>query len=132
MTGVADTRLLIAWAFPPNVETKLRIADFLEKEISKCLLAPTITLTEFIEIAGTNIGEDAAQNKIQLLKGKGMKTVSIDEEKAIAAGSLLLAHRNIPIADALIASIVKIGIGEYVITDDPHFKELRVKTKWLC
>jgi hypothetical protein len=47
------------------------------------------------------------------------------------AGSLLLANRNVPIADALIASFVKNGTAEYVVTDDLHFKALGVKTKWI-
>jgi hypothetical protein len=34
---------------------------------------------------------------------------------------LLLAHRNVPIADVVIASFVKTGIAEYVLTDDANF-----------
>ena len=130
MTGVADTRLLIAWAFPPNREVGAKTRDFFEKEVGLHLLAPSIILTEFIEIAGTEIGEDAAKTKIRLLTEKGMRIVPIDLEEAIVAGNLLLAHHNVPIADALIASLVKTGAADYVITDDPHFKTLGVKTKW--
>lgn len=102
----------------------------MKKEIGRGLLAPSIVLTEFIEIAGTRIGEDAAITRIRLLRERGMRTVALDEKEALIAGSLLLAHRNVPIADALIASFVKTGVAEYVVTDDPHFKALNVKTKW--
>ena len=131
LTGVADTRLLLTLEFPPNQESKLKIGNFIEKEIAKRLLAPSIILTEFIEFAGARIGEEAAKTRIRLLKDKGMRVVSLDEETALAAGSLLLSHRDVPIADALIASFVKTGAAEYVITDDPHFKALGIKTKWL-
>ena len=105
--------------------------DFFEKELKGQPLAPSIVLTEFVEIAGAKIGEEAAKKRLRLLKERGMQTLPLDEEHALVAGSLLLAHRNVPIADAIIASYVKTGVGEYVLTDDPHFKALGVKTKWL-
>ena len=55
----------------------------------------------------------------------------ITEEMALVAGGLLLRHGDVPIADALIASPVQTGKADYVPTDDPHFKTLRVRTKWL-
>ncbi len=77
------------------------------------------------------MGEEAAKTRLRLLKERGMQTAPIDEENALIAGSLLLSHRNVPIADAIIASYVKTGVAECVLTDDPHFKALGVKTKWL-
>ena len=59
-----------------------------------------------------------------------MQIVSMAKENSLVAGGLLLAHRDIPIADAIIASYVKSGVAEYVVTDDPHFKALGIKTKW--
>jgi predicted nucleic acid-binding protein len=105
--------------------------DLFEKELRGHLLAPSIILTEFVEVAGAKIGEEAAQTRLRLLKDRGMQIVSINEEIALTAGSLLLSHRNVPIADALIASFVKVGAAEYVVSDDAHFKALGVKTKWL-
>ena len=130
MTGIADTRLLLTLEFPPTEETKKKIVDLIEREIQRHLLAPSIILAEFIKIAGARIGEDAARIRLRLLKERGMRTVALDEEEALVAGSLLLSHRNVPIADALIASFVKTGVAEYVVTDDPHFKALGVRTKW--
>ena len=130
MTSVADTRLLLALEFPISQEIRPKIRDFFEKEIGRHLLAPSIILTEFIEIAGARIGEDAAKTRIALLRDRRMRTVALGEEEAIIAGSLLLCHRNVPIADALIASFVKAGVADYVVTDDPHFKALGVRTKW--
>lgn len=131
LTSVADTRFLLALEFPPNEEVGKKLGHFFEREIGRRLLAPSIILTEFIEIAGARIGKDAARTRIRLLEDKGMRIVALDEDEALVAGDILLAHRNVPIADALIASFVKMGTAEYVVTDDPHFKALGVKTKWL-
>ena len=130
MTSVADTRLLIFLEFPADQEMAAKTTEFFKKELRGNLLAPSIILTEFVEIAGAKIGEEAAKTRLRLLKERGMQTLRVDEENALIAGTLLLSHRNVPIADAIIASYVKTGAAEYVLTDDPHFKALGVKTKW--
>jgi hypothetical protein len=37
----------------------------------------------------------------------------------------------VPVSDALIASFVKRGTAEYVVTDEAHFKTLGVRTRWI-
>ncbi|MGI0080760.1 MAG: PIN domain-containing protein [Nitrososphaerales archaeon] len=131
LTGIADTRLLITLQFPPDEETKKRVEVFLNKELARRLLAPSIVLTEFIRVAGPRIGENAALVRLSLLKERGMRIAPLDERASITAGKLLLAHQNAPIADALIASFVKLGEADYVITDDPHYRDLGVHTRWI-
>jgi len=121
---------LLTLQFPPSEEAKKKIEDLTKKEIERRLLAPSIILAEFLKIAGPRMGEDAARVRMRLLKDMGMRTMALDEEEALVAGSMLLSHQNVPIADALIASFVKLGAAEYVITDDPHFKTLGIRTKW--
>jgi predicted nucleic acid-binding protein len=128
---VADTRLLLTLEFPPTSAFAARVENFVEKEFARQMFAPSIVVAEFIKYAGAIIGEDASQNRLRLLKEKGLRILPVSEKDALTAGSFLLARRNVPIADALIASFVKSGIAEYVVTDDPHFKSLGVKTKWV-
>lgn len=131
MTAVADTRLLFTLEFPLNPKAKQEMRDFLERELREGVLAPTVILAEFIEIAGVRIGQEAAKNRIRLLKERGMEIVPLDEAHALMAGSLLLSNRKVPLADAIIASYVKSGEADYILTDDPHYKTLNIKTKWL-
>ena len=131
MTSVADTRLLLTLEFPPTEALGAKVESFVEKEIARQLFSPSIVLTEFIKYAGARIGEDAARTRLRVLKEKGLRIVPLGEKDSLTAGSLLLAHANVPIADALIASFVKNGAAEYVVTDDLHFKTLGVKTKWI-
>lgn len=131
MTAIADTRLLLTLEFPPSRETKRRVEAAITHELTHRLLAPSIVLTEFLKIAGTRMGESAARLRLNLLKERGMKVLALTEEMALVAGRLLLAHQDIPIADALIASPVQTGEADYVVTDDPHYKVLGVRTKWL-
>ena len=131
MTGAADTRLLLTLEFPPSLETKKQVEELTQREIAKHLLAPSIILTEFIKIAGPRIGKEGAKTRLRLLKERGMRVVALEEREAMVAGDLLLSHQDVPTADALIASLVKTGAAEYVLTDDPHYKALGIKTRWL-
>ena len=129
-TGVADTRLLLAFEFPRSEDAKKKAVDLLERELAGRLVAPSIVLTEFVKVAGPKMGQDAATTRLRLLRDRGMRVEPLGEREALAAGGLLLSHGDIPTADALIASLVKTGAGDYVVTDDPHYAALGVKTKW--
>jgi predicted nucleic acid-binding protein len=131
LTGVADTRILFFMVVPATPEMGRKTRDFFEKELRENLLVPTVVLAEFIEIAGARIGEEAAKTRIRVLKERGMQIMQFDERHAMKTGSLLLSNRKVPLADAIIASYVKTGEADYVVTDDPHFKALNVKTKWI-
>ncbi|HDM45051.1 hypothetical protein DRO47_05005 [Candidatus Bathyarchaeota archaeon] len=131
MTSVADTRLLLTLEFPPDQETKSKIEALMRQELSRKLVLPAIVLTEFLKVAGSRIGKEAASTRIRVLKSRGAKVIPLDERSALLAGNLLLEHPEVPIADALIASIVFTGKAKYVITNDPHFKTLGVKTRWI-
>lgn len=131
MTGVADTRLLLTLEFPPNEDVKGKIEKLVDRELSKRLLTPSVVLSEFIKIGGRRIGEEATLVRINLLKQRGMRVVPIDEEMAIMAGKTLLATSEVPFADALIASLVKLGRAEYIVSDDPHYEKIGVDLNWI-
>jgi predicted nucleic acid-binding protein len=131
MTSVADTRLLLTMQFPPDNTVKDSIQTFVQKEISHGIILPSIVLSEFLKIAGSRIGIRGATRTISILKERGMKVRSIDEELALQAGKLLIKHTNVPFADSLIAAFVSTKIAEYVLSDDPHFRILGTKTRWL-
>lgn len=94
------------------------------------IILPSIVMAEFLKIAGSMIGIQTAIRNINILKERGMKVRSIDEDLALEAGKLLLKSRNVPFADSLIAAFVSKRIAEYVLTDDPHFTILDCRTKW--
>jgi predicted nucleic acid-binding protein len=130
MTSVADTRLLLTLQFPYDDKAGERARAFFQKELTRGVILPSIVLAEFIKIAGTRIGIQAAVSIVNNLKERGMKVKPIDEETALEAGKLLVKHGNLPFADALIAAFASRKIAEYVLSDDPHFQVLGCKTRW--
>ena len=130
MTSVADTRLLLTLQFPPDDIVKNKVQTLVQKEIARGIILPSIVLSEFLKIAGSRIGIQAATRTINILKERGMKVRSIDEELAMEAGKLLIKHTSVPFADSLIAAFISTKIAEYVLSDDPHFNILGMKARW--
>lgn len=130
-TSVADTGLLLTLEFPPDANTKAKIERLVQEELAGRLLIPVIVLTEFVKVAGSRIGLDAALTRIRILKSRGAKIIPVDEELALVAGKLLLSHPTLPMPDALVASVVHARKAEYVLSNDSHFKAIGVKSRWI-
>jgi predicted nucleic acid-binding protein len=126
---ILDTRFLIAHAFPPSDEERRSVTTFLSKISKERLLIPSITIVEFIKVAGTRLGAEQAGIKLRLWIARGAGVLSVDEETAFLAGKLALRHRDVPMADVMIGALAKQHKAA-VITDDPHFKTLNIKTVW--
>jgi predicted nucleic acid-binding protein len=131
MTSAVDTRLLLTLEFPPDNITRDKARSFVQKELVNGMIFPSIVLSEFLKIAGSKIGIQGAIRTINVLKERGAKVKSIDEELALEAGRLLLKHRDVPFADSLVAAFASIGTVDYILSDDPHFTALGTRTKWL-
>ncbi len=61
--------------------------------------------------------------------GSGAEIASVDKDAAFLAGEAAFQHRDVPMADVIISAIAR-RFKATVITDDPHFPILGVKTIW--
>ncbi len=131
MTSIADTRLLLTFKFPPSPSVREKISRLIRTELSKQILIPSIVISEYLKIAGARVGFEAALTHIDELETRGGEAVALSRDTAIEAGRILLASPRAPIADALIVATCRTQKAAYVLTDDPHFKDLNVKTRWI-
>lgn len=131
MTSICDTRLLIAFKFPPSEDTRQKITRLIQRELARRLLIPSIVLTEYVKIAGKKVGLEVALAHIHELESRGAIVTDINRQVALEAGKLLIKHPDVPIADALLAASAKVYSTEYIVTDDPHFEKLGLKTHWI-
>lgn len=131
MTAVADTRLLLTFKFPPTEVVRRKVAGLMDESLRRELLLPSIVIAEFIKVAGRRVGEEAALTFLEELKARGAAITVIDESIAVEAGKLALRHWGIPIADALIGAAMIVRRAEYIVSDDPHFKQMKLNVKWL-
>ena len=131
MTSVCDTRLLLTFKFPPSQNIRDKIRVLLDAELKRKMIIPSIVIAEYIKIAGIRVGSKPALAHISELEARGASTANLDREMAVLAGNLLVVHPTVPMADAAIAATAKAMHADYVLSDDPHFKILGVKTSWL-
>ncbi len=130
LTLVIDTRFPITIKFPHSAEMERKALSLLRRSLVEGLYVPSIVITEYINLIGRSHGLESALTHINDLVYRGAKSVSLDKSIAEAAGKMLLQKR-VPIADALIAAVCIRTNSTHVISDDPHFSELDVPTRWL-
>ena len=132
MTVVADTRFLIVFSFPSTEGERDRVRELMYRSLRDRLVIPSVVITEYIKTAGSGMGKESAVARIAGLKESGAEVAVLDEKTAMRAGALLLEHADKPIGDALIAATALIRRASHVITDDPHFQQFGLKTRWVA
>ncbi len=128
MALILDTRFLIAHTFPPTSRDREMIREFVARRAGEGFVIPAVVVAEFIKVAGRRIGSEAAEVRVRVWLSSGAEVAPIDEGLAIEAGRMALS-KGVPLADALVAAVAQ-STGGVVVTDDPHFRELGVKTVW--
>ena len=130
MALVIDTRFLLAYTFPPTQrDGKLLYMFFQSKILRENSVIPSIVVTEYLKIAGRIIGLTPSEIQVKRFERVGVKIEPILDTDGYVAGKLLLKNPDIPIADALIAAVAQ-RLRAKVVTDDPHYRVLGVKTIW--
>ncbi len=131
MTVVADTRFLLVHTFPSSDDERDHIRDLMSASLREHLVVPSVVLTEFFKTAGRRIGKQSVLARIYAIKDSGAEILSLDEDRALLAGQLLLKNGKRSTGDALIAATAIDVRATHVISDDPHFLDFGLKTKWL-
>ena len=93
------------------------------------LVIPRVVLAEYFKTAGKRIGKQGELTKIRSLKES--EASHLDESTALLAGQLLLKDEKRSIGDVLIAATALELHVSHVISDDPHFHDFGLKTRWI-
>jgi len=131
MTDVADTRFLLVHTFPADEVERERIRDLMHRSLRGHLVIPAVVVTEYYRTAGRKLGKDGASTQINVLKENGAEISELDENMAVLAGELSLENEKTSIGDTLIAATALDIQASHIITDDPHFREFGLRTKWI-
>lgn len=115
--------------FPPGAKERMRIASYTPRIAAECLLASTLSIVEFVKVAGARIGGEAAVTRLRVWQKGGLQFVAVSEGIGYRAGEMALSHPEVPIGDIIIAATAR-EFSATVITDDPDFDGLEVKRDW--
>jgi len=108
--------------------TRTRLA-VLRKERRGVL--PSIVIAEVANAICQEAGRAEALAKLRALEHAGLEVVQLDPELARDAGLLKCMHRDLPMADCVIAATA-LRLGGRVVSDDPHFSKVKgLRTTWI-
>lgn len=132
MKEVLDTRFFIAHLVEadPRVHdrTRAKLRDLRRRGDG---VVPAIVVAEFFDQVCRRAGRRAATRMCDAILASGLDVRPLTAAVARAAGALRCGTRDIPLADCVIAATAA-QLGGKVISDDPHFHELRgVSVAWL-
>lgn len=131
MTYVADTRFLLVHSFPADEDERARIRELMHQSLREQLVIPSVVVTEYFKTAGRKIGKQGVSTQISILKENGAEISDFDESTAFLAGELSLKNERRSIGDTIIAATALVVRASHIISDDPHFHEFGLKTKWI-
>ena len=132
MKEILDSRFFAALFFPQNLATK----DAALKKLRQLRrqgrgILPSIVIAEVANIICREGGRELALAHIRSMEASGLTIVPLDGEIAADAGLLRCTYRAMPLADLVIAAIAFRDDGR-VISDDPHFREIRgLRVAWI-
>jgi predicted nucleic acid-binding protein len=69
--------------------------------------------------------------RLRVWQHGGLTFVAVTERIAYIARELAQPHPKIPIGDAVIAATAQ-DAAAHVVTDNPHYTELGVRTRWFA
>jgi len=131
MTHVADTRFLLVHTFPVDEQERARTRELMHRSLRDHMVIPSIVVTEYFRTAGRKIGKQGVSTQISVLKENGAEISDLDEGTAFLAGELSLKNERRSIGDTIIAATALVFQASDIITDDTHFHEFGLKTKWI-
>lgn len=94
-------------------------------------ILPSIVIAEVVNVICQEAGRAEVLAQLRALEHSGLDVIPLDADLAREAGLLQCMHRDLPIADCVIAATALRFRGR-VVSDDPHFSKVRgLRTTWI-
>ena len=92
---------------------------------------PSVVVAEVTNAVCREGGREKALGQLGALEHAGLEVVPLDIGLARDAGLLKCVHRDVPMADCVIAATA-LRLGGRVVTNDPHFSKVKgLRTTWI-
>jgi predicted nucleic acid-binding protein len=89
-------------------------------------ILPTMVLAEFYATTRRDAGRDVAELRFKELLDSGLEVVPLSRDMARESGILRVKYQEkIPWGDCLIAGTHIVVKADLVLSEDPHFKQIR-------
>lgn len=132
MKEVLDSRFLLTHYGAKDEQvrsrTRMKIAELRKGRRG---VLPSIVIAEVVNAICQEAGRAEALAKLRSLEHAGLEVAQLDPDLARAAGFLKCTHRDLPMADCVIAATA-LRLRGCVVSDDPHFSKVKgLRTTWI-
>jgi len=129
---VLDSRFLLTHYAAGDEATLARTrAKLAELRKGRRGILPSIVIAEVTNAVCRAEGRERAVAQARSLEHSGLEVVPMDAELARDAGLLRCVHRDLPMADCVIAATA-LRVRGRVVTNDPHFSKVKgLRTTWI-
>lgn len=128
MILVLDTTFFALHYFSRDTNVLLKTKEIIRvtRKLGNRGLVPTIVLAEFYALTRKSAGRDRAEKYLSEIEKSGLEIVPLTSPMARQAGRLRAKHQErIPWGDCIIAGTAMERGADYVITEDPHFAQIK-------
>jgi len=132
MAPTLDTRFFLTHFLADTEDLRKRVSKKMGEFQRTAAFVPTIVLHEVYKFQFENIGKEVAELRLDTILKSGFTFVDLDSKIAVTSARLRCRHKELPTADAIVAaSAIETKSGR-VVSDDPHFRQIRsIKIEWL-
>ncbi len=132
MTITVDTRFFLTHYLADTEELKLKTSRKMVELQREPAVVPTIVIHETYKFMHDNLGRDVAQLRINSILTSRFRIVDLTSKIALTSAKLRCRYRDLPTADSIVAGTSLETRSTQVLSDDPHFKQIKeIHHEWL-
>ena len=132
MPITVDTRFFLTHYLADSDQLKLKTSRKMVELQREVAIVPTIVLHEIYKFTYENLGRDVAQLRVDSILTSPFRIVDLTSTIAVISAHLRCQHKRLPTADSIVVATSIETKSRRVLSDDPHFKEIReIKSEWI-
>jgi len=128
MILVLDTTFFALHYFSKDEEvlSKTKRTLYLCRKLGNRGIIPTMVLCEFYALTHKKAGRILAEKHFNEMVNSGLRIVELSIEASRQAGIIRRKYEEeIPWGDCIIAATGLVSKADYIVTEDPHFKQIK-------
>jgi len=132
MPSTVDTRFFLTHYFANTDQLRVKTARRMVELQREEGIVPTIVLHEVYKYMYEKVGMEVAQLRVNSILTSRLSIVDLTPEIALTSARLRCYYSDLPTADSIVAGTSIESRSKRVLSDDPHFKEIReIRSEWI-
>lgn len=132
MPRTIDTRFFLTHYLAHTDQLKSRTSRKMVELQREIAIVPTIVLHEIYKFMYENVGKEVAELRVDSIIASRFRIVELTTRIAVTSANLRCRYRGLPTADSIVGATSIETRSRRVLSDDPHFKEIReIRSEWI-